>query len=66
MTTVAEQTLSTVQSAAASGNEFKIMADQLHDLIDQFLLRSSTGVGTAVQVARTPTNESSDDSIELF
>ena len=70
MTTVAEEALSTVHAAAASGNEFRIMADQLHDLVDQFLARSegsmaASGAGSA---GATPVSvaESNDDSVELF
>ena len=65
MTQVAEEALSTVHAAAASGNEFRIMADQLHDLVDQFLLRSDRDAAPNPEFAAIGP-QSDDNSIELF
>ena len=70
MTAVAEESLSTVPAAVASGNEFRIMSDQLHELVDQLLLCpegsiSAPDVGSA-GAAPVSVTESNDDSVTLF
>ena len=71
MTAVAEEAFATVHSAAASGNEFRIMADQMHDLVDQFLLGAGTTNAEAARPNSTPTLSTpaatiGDDTVELF
>ena len=56
---IAEESAGSAREASALGNEFKIMAQQLEDMVQQFLLSKHDDIGATTKA------ESADD-IELF